>query len=83
VAGFVYLVAIMDWFSRYVLSWELSISLDTEFCLIALERALLQAAPDIFNSDQGCQFTSLAFTETLRVAGVSISMDGQGRVFDQ
>jgi putative transposase len=82
VSGFVYLVAIMDWFSRYVISWELSISLDTEFCLIALDRALFQAKPEIFNSDQGCQFTSLAFTERLRTAGVSISMDGRGRVFD-
>lgn len=82
VAGFVYLVAIMDWFSRYVISWELSISLDTEFCLTALDRALSQAKPEIFNSDQGCQFTSLAFTERLRTAGVSISMDGHGRVVD-
>ncbi len=82
VAGFVYLMVIMDWFSRYVISWEVSISLDPEFCLTALDRALFQATPEIFNSDQGCQFTSLAFTERLRTAGVSISMDGRGRVFD-
>ena len=82
VSGFVYLVAIMDWFSRYVVSWELSISLETAFCLTALDRALLQAKPEIFTSDQGCQFTSLAFPETLTQAGVSISMDGRGRVFD-
>jgi putative transposase len=82
VSGFVYLMAIMDWFSRYVISWELSNSLETEFCLIALDRALRQAKPDIFNSDQGCQFTSLAFTDKLTQAGVLISMDGRGRVFD-
>ena len=82
VSGFVYLVAIMDWFSRYVVSWELSISLETAFCLTALDYALLQAKPVIFNSDQGCQFTSLAFTEKLTKAGISISMDGRGRVFD-
>ncbi len=62
-AGFVYLMVIMDWFSRYVISWEVSISLDLSFCLTALDRALFQATPEIFNSDQGCQFTSLAFTE--------------------
>ncbi len=82
VSGFVYLVAIMDWFSRYVVSWELSISLEAAFCLTALDQALLQAKPEIFNSDQGCQFTSLAFTEKLTKAGISISMDGRGRVFD-
>jgi putative transposase len=80
--GFIYLVAILDWFSRYVVSWEVSISLETEFCLTALHRALQQAKPDIFNSDQGCQFTSLAFTETLKTAGIAISMDGRGRVYD-
>jgi putative transposase len=82
VSGFVYLVAIMDWFSRYVLSWELSISLETEFCLTALDRALRDTTPEIFNSDQGCQFTSLVFTEMLISAGVAISMDGRGRVYD-
>jgi len=80
--GFVYLMAILDWFSRYVLSWELSTSLETEFCLTALERALQQSTPEIFNSDQGSQFTSLAFTGQLEAAGVAISMDGRGRVFD-
>lgn len=81
-SGFVYLVAVMDWFSRYVLSWELSVSLDTAFCLSALDRALEQAHPEIFNSDQGSQFTSQAFTDRLLSAGVAISMDGRGRVFD-
>jgi putative transposase len=80
--GFVYLVAIMDWFSRYVLSWEVSISLDTAFCLVALEQALHQAKPEIFNSDQGCQFTSLAFTGRLQASKIAISMDGRGRVYD-
>ena len=80
--GFVYLMAIMDWHSRYVISWELSISLETTFCLIALERALQNATPDIFNSDQGCQFTSLAFTGRLTEAEVAISLDGRGRCYD-
>jgi len=80
--GFVYLVAIMDWFSRYVLSWELSLTLEAEFCIGALERALLRARPAIFNTDQGRQFTSVAFTEVLRDAGVALSMNGKGRVFD-
>jgi putative transposase len=80
--GFVYLVAIMDWYSRYVLAWEVSVTLDHSFCLSALERALVQAQPDIFNSDQGAQFTSLAFTESLRARGIRISMDGRGRALD-
>jgi putative transposase len=80
--GFVYLIAIMDWFSRYVLSWELSITLDAQFCVSALERALLMARPEIFNTDQGSQFTSVAFTDVLKNAGVSISMNGKGRCFD-
>jgi putative transposase len=80
--GFVYLVAVMDWFSRYVLSWEVSISLETTFCVMALNRALSQATPEIFNSDQGCQFTSHAFTSLLEAAGIAISMDGRGRVYD-
>lgn len=80
--GFVYLVAIMDWYSRYVLSWEVSNSLDTFFCLAALERALQQDAPEIFNSDQGSQFTSEAFTSRLETAGIRISWDGRGRVWD-
>lgn len=80
--GFVYLVAIMDWYSRYVLSWVLSTTLDVFFCLEALEAALAIARPDIFNTDQGSQFTSTAFTGVLEDAGVAISMDGKGRVFD-
>ena len=81
--GFVYLVAIMDWFSRYVISWEVSNSLDTHFCLSALEKALGRGVvPEIFNTDQGVQFTSHSFTERLESAEVKISMDGRGRVFD-
>ncbi|MBI3655125.1 MAG: IS3 family transposase [Acidobacteria bacterium] len=80
--GFVYLVAIMDWHSRYVLSWELSNRLEVNFCLAALERALAGGKPEIFNSDQGAQFTSRSFTGRLEAAGVRISMDGRGRVFD-
>jgi putative transposase len=80
--GFVYLVAIMDWFSRYVISWELSITLDTQFCIDALQRALPMTRPQVFNTDQGSQFTSIAFTDVLKDAGVQISMDGKGRVFD-
>lgn len=80
--GFVYLVAIMDWFSRYVLSWEVSTSLETAFCVTALELALQQGKPEIFNSDQGSQFTSQAFTGMLEATGITISMDGRGRVFD-
>jgi putative transposase len=80
--GFCYLVAIMDWYSRYVVSWELSLSLDVGFCLEALEQALSIAKPEIFNSDQGSQFTSLAFTTLLEDSGIRISMDGTGRVFD-
>jgi putative transposase len=80
--GFLYLVAIMDWFSRYVVAWELSNSLDSSFCCTALERALQQGTPTIFNTDQGSQFTSQPFTTRLQAAGVQISMDGRGRVFD-
>jgi len=80
--GFVFLTAVMDWFSRYVLAWELSILLDREFCLIALDRALGLSRPEIFNSDQGGQFTSPDFTGRLEAEGVRISMDGRGRVFD-
>lgn len=81
-AGFVYLVAILDWFSRYVLAWELSNSLDVGFCLTALERALADQRPEIFNSDQGVQFTSPQFQAPLLSAQVRLSMDGRGRVFD-
>lgn len=80
--GWLYLVAIMDWFSRYVLSWKVSITLEVEFCLEALGQALLIAKPEIFNSDQGAQFTSLAFTGMLESQQIRISMDGRGRVFD-
>ena len=80
--GFVYLVAIMDWHSRYVLSWELSTTLDVQFCLEALREALAMAKPEVFNTDQGSQFTSGAFTAVLEDVGVAVSMDGKGRVFD-
>ena len=80
--GFVYLVAIMDWFSRYVLSWEVSISLEANFCLSALDWALRIARPEIFNSDQGAQFTSQEFTTRLLAQGIHISMDGRGRALD-
>ncbi len=80
--GFVYLVAIMDWFSRYVLSWSVSVTMDVHFCLEALEKALDRGKPEILNSDQGSQFTSREFTGLLLDAGVRISMDGKGRAFD-
>ena len=80
--GFMYLVAIIDWFSRYVLSWELSNTLDSDFCVTALTRSLKYGIPDIFNSDQGSQFTSHDFTDQLLTAGIQISMDGRGRVMD-
>jgi putative transposase len=77
--GFIYLVAIMDWFSRYVLAWEISTTLDTAFCVRALEKALGISKPEIFNTDQGVQFTSVEFTRHLQEAGVRVSMDGRGR----
>ena len=81
--GFAYLVAIIDWYSRQVLSWRLSNSMDAEFCVACLEDALrTHDKPEIFNSDQGSQFTSHAFTGVLQRAGVTISMDGRGRAFD-
>ena len=81
--GFMYLVAIMDWHSRRVLSWRVSNTLDTEFCIEALEEALRRfGAPEIFNTDQGAQFTSEAFTGVLKDNGVDISMDGKGRWVD-
>lgn len=80
--GFVYLMAIMDWFSRYVVAWTLSNSLDGHFCVELLERALAQGPPEIFNSDQGAQFTSADFTGRLERRGVRVSMDGRGRVYD-
>ena len=81
--GFLYLVAIIDWASRAVLAWRLSNTMETSFCLAALDEALLRhGAPKIFNTDQGAQFTSAAFTGKLEAAGVAISMDGRGRFMD-
>lgn len=80
--GHVYLVAIMDWYSRYVIAWEMSNTLDSAFCLQALRKALDIEKPDIFNTDQGCQFTSDAFIGELEKADVKISMDGKGRCLD-
>jgi len=80
--GFVYLTAVMDWFSRYVLAWRVSLSLDTGFCLEALRAALGRSRPRIFNTDQGSQFTSGEFTGELARAEVAISMDGRGRALD-
>ncbi len=80
--GFMYLVAIIDWYSRYVMAWELSNTLDIAFCLDALDQALAQGTPSIFNSDQGVQFTSVAFTGKLEAQAIQISMDGRGRAFD-
>lgn len=80
--GFLYLVAIIDWYSRYVLSWRLSNTLDVSFCLEALEEAQEKGTPVIFNSDQGSQFTSKEFTQILLDKGIKISMDDRGRVFD-
>ncbi len=82
VHGFVYLVAVMDWFSRYVLAWQISITLETGFCLHALEQALTLSKPGIFNTDQGVQFTSSDFTGRLEKEEVRVSMDSRGRVFD-
>ena len=80
--GFMYLVAIMDWFSRFVLAWQLSNTLDGAFCLDALTLALQKGCPSIFNTDQGVQFTALAFTNQLQAASIAISMDGRGRFVD-
>jgi putative transposase len=80
--GFLYLVAIMDWYSRYVLAWRLSNTLTGSFCIEALDEALSHAQPEIFNSDQGSQFTATAFTSSLELRGVAISMDGRGRAID-
>jgi putative transposase len=81
--GFAYLVAVIDWYSRRVLSWRLSNSMDTSFCVEALEEALDRfGKPEIFNSDQGSQFTAQAFVDVLRAASVLISMDGKGRCID-
>ena len=80
--GFMYLTAVIDWFSRYVLSWRLSNTLDGAFCLEALEEALSTGRPEIFNTDQGVQFTARAYTGRLEEAGVAVSMDGRGRALD-
>ena len=81
-SGYVYLAAVIDWFSRRVLSWRLSNSLEGRFCLEALDEALSGGRPEIFNTDQGVQFTSLAFTGRLEQSGVAVSMDGRGRALD-
>jgi len=80
--GFMYLVAVLDWYSRYVVSWSLSNTLETLFCIEALETALAQDTPVIFNTDQGSQFTSELFTGKLLDAGIRVSMDGRGRALD-
>lgn len=82
VGGFIYLMAILDWYSRYVLEWEVSVTLDSSFCVAALERAFLRRRPGIFNTDQGSQFTSESFTNKLLEAGVRVSRDGRGRALD-
>lgn len=80
--GFMYLVAIIDWFSRYVLSWRISNTMDVDFCMDALESALKLGQPDIFNTDQGSQFTCYMFTDKILKSGIRVSMDGRGRFFD-
>jgi putative transposase len=81
--GFMYLVAVMDWHSRKVLSWRISNTLDSDFCVSALQEAIVHyGCPDIFNTDQGSQFTSMAFTNVLKSHGIKISMDGRGRCID-
>lgn len=80
--GFLYLTAVLDWYSRYVLAWRLSNTMDGRFCLEALDEALAAGQPEIFNSDQGSQFTAAAFTGRLEKCGVAISMDGRGRALD-
>jgi putative transposase len=81
-SGFVYLAAVLDWYSRFVLSWSLSVTMEADFCIEALKRALRRGRPEIFNSDQGSQFTSEKFTGELKARGITISMDGRGRCFD-
>ena len=80
--GFMYLVAVMDWYSRYVLAWRVSNTLDADFCIDALQDALNLGCPDIFNTDQGAQFTCLRYTQHLETEGIQISMDGRGRALD-
>jgi putative transposase len=81
-SGFMYLAAILDWFSRYVLAWRLSNTLDGSFCLEMLDEALSHGRPEVFNTDQGVQFTAQAWTGRLEAAGVAVSMDGKGRCLD-
>jgi putative transposase len=81
-AGYLYLAAIIDWYSRYVLAWRLSNTLDGSFCLDMLEEALSRGRPEVFNTDQGVQFTAAAWTSRLETAGVAVSMDGRGRCLD-
>lgn len=80
--GFAYLVAVMDWFSRFVLSWSLAVTMELDFCVEALQQSLRRGRPEIFNSDQGSQFTSERFTGELATRGVAVSMDGRGRCLD-
>jgi len=80
--GFVYLIAIMDWYSRFVLAWEISTTLETDFCLSSLKEAFKLSKPEIFNTDQGSQFTSIEFTGQLEKDNIRISMDGRGRFID-
>jgi putative transposase len=80
--GFVYLFAVIDWYSRFILAWELSPTLDTAFCLEGLETAFAYGRPEIFNTDQGSQFTSLDFTRRVLASGAALSMDGRGRALD-
>ncbi len=82
IRGFCYLVAVVDWYTRYIISWSLSITLEIDFCIQALQKALQQSQPEIFNSDQGTQFTSNQFTQVLKNKGIQISMDSRGRAFD-
>src|SRR5258706_476584 len=80
--GFMYLTAVIDWYSRYVLSWRLSNTLEGRFCLEALDEALLRSRPEIFNTDLGSQFTSRAYIGRLEGAGIAVSRDGRGRALD-
>ena len=80
--GFCYLVAIVDWYSRLIIAWKLSVTLEIDFCIEALQEALQISQPEIFNSDQGSQFTSHAFVQLLLDKQIQVSMDGKGRVFD-
>jgi putative transposase len=80
--GFMYLCCVIDWYSRYVLAWELSNTLDGDFCLACLEAALRKGSPEVFNTDQGCQFTAWAFVERVQGSGAQMSMDGKGRCLD-